>query len=277
MQLLPNHVLEAFKKNGYLRVQLTLAASEAVAAAFEAAYPFFRSPLEEKLRNILPKDGGYRPLGLEYSRSPDMPDQIESFTTNAWTGSHAKGLPTISARLLHAKLIAVSNILESVAEALTRHLEERIRGSSSEKLKGGFRRWSRLQLNYSRPTTVTTPFINELHEDGVFLTLTCVTAPGLEVQTGGGSMMPVITGPTEALAMTGEIAYLLSGGLLRALNHQVRPVANCSERMALVFLGDLDPLLCDPWIENQTNKGVNIGDRVRTSATRYGLHGFTPD
>jgi isopenicillin N synthase-like dioxygenase len=275
MQQLLKQELEPFRTDGYLRIQLSRAAAQVVALALDAGYPFFRTPLEEKLRNVLPKDGGYRPQGIEYSRSPDQPDQIESFTVTAWTSADA--LPTASARKLHARMITVSHTLESVAETLMLRLAESISGRPSERLRGGFRRWSRLQLNYSRPAAVTTSFINELHEDGVLMTVTCVTGPGLEVQSRNGCMIPLVAGPNEALAMTGEIAYLLSGGVLPPLHHQVCAIADCPERMALVFLGDLEPELCDPWIENGINKDVDIGDRVRTSALRYGLQGFTPD
>jgi isopenicillin N synthase-like dioxygenase len=274
-QRIPETALETFQIEGYLRLQLARTTAKAVADAFDAAFTFFHSPLEEKLLNVLPADGGYRPFGIEYSRSPDVPDQIESFTTSYWTRALVDGLSTVSARQLHAKMTIVNDAFESIAEALTVRLENGLRGYSS--LHGGFRRWSRLQLNYSRPSSVKTPFINELHEDGVLMTVTCVTGPGLEVQTQSGSLIPLVTGPTEALAMTGEIAYLLSGGLIPAVFHQVRPVSACTERLAFVFLGDADPGLCDPWIDTDTNKDVDIGGRVRTSATRYGLHGFTPD
>lgn len=276
-QKIPETVLETFRIEGYLRLELACTTAKAVADAFDAAFTFFHSPLDEKLRNMLPADGGYRPFGIEYSRSPDIPDQIESFTTSYWTRSFVDHLPTVSARQLHEKMAIVSDALESIAEALTVRLEAGIRGYSSRTLRGGFQRWSRLQLNYSRPESIKTPFINELHEDGVLITVTSVTGPGLEVQTPNGSVMPLVTGPTEVLAMTGEIAYLLSGGVIPAVYHQVRPIPACTERLAFVFLGDVDPYRCVPWIETSINKGVDIGERVRTSATRYGLHGFTPE
>lgn len=276
-QNIPETVLENFCVEGYLRLELARTTAEAVAEAFDAAFTFFHCPLEDKLLNILPADGGYRPFGIEYSRSPDVPDQIESFTTSYWTHSSVDHLPTASARRLHAKMAIVKDGFESIAEALTIRLEEGIRGHSSQTLRGGFQRWSRSQLNYSRPESVKTPFINELHEDGVLITVTSVTGPGLEVQTPDGSVIPLVTGPAEVLAMTGEIAYLLSGGVIPATYHQVRPIPACTERLAFVFLGDIDPHRCVPWIGNTINKGVDIGERVRTSATRYGLHGFTPD
>jgi isopenicillin N synthase-like dioxygenase len=276
-QNIPETVLETFRIEGYLRLELACTTAKAVADAFDAAFTFFHSPLEEKLLNMLPADGGYRPFGIEYSRSPDVPDQIESFTTSYWTHSLVDRLPTASARQLHARMGTVKDALESIAEALTLRLEEGIRGYSSQTLRGGFQRWSRLQLNYSRPASVKAPFINELHEDGVLMTVTSVTGPGLEVQTQNGSVIPLVTGPTEVLAMTGEIAYLLSGGIIPAVYHQVRPIPAWTERLAFVFLADVDPHLCAPWIETGINKGVDIGERVRTSAKRYGLHGFTPD
>jgi isopenicillin N synthase-like dioxygenase len=74
--------------------------------------------------------------------------------------------------------------------------------------------------------------------------------------------------------MPGEIIWLLSGGRIPPLFHRVNPKPSCEERIALLFFGDINPSACEPWVENEFNRGVDIGRRVLTSVNRFGLKGF---
>src|SRR5258708_30685865 len=42
-----------------------------------------------------------------------------------------------------------------------------------------------------------------------------------------------------------------------------------SERLALLFFGDIDPKVCDPWVMNSVNAGIDIGARVQASVARH--------
>jgi hypothetical protein len=75
--------------------------------------------------------------------------------------------------------------------------------------------------------------------------------------------------------LPGQIASLLSGGMIQPLYHQVIANHNVSERIAYLFFGDIDPQACTPWVTTEQNAGVDIGARVRTSVNRFGLTGFT--
>ncbi len=86
--------------------------------------------------------------------------------------------------------------------------------------------------------------------------------------------MSITTAPNEVLVMPGEIVWLLSGGQIRPLHHRVRREPSCSERLALLFFGDINPRLCRPWVRADVNEGVDIGARVLTNAARFGLDGF---
>jgi isopenicillin N synthase-like dioxygenase len=278
MNLIPQDAVDRLMTEGFLRIPLAKTTSEAVAAVFETAYPFFREPAEEKNLNVLSEDGGYRPLGVEYSLSPDYPDQIETFTVSDRTRAKEDALQTASAQFLHQRMLVAFSALESLAEALTTRLAEVIGNRPYEtKLRGAFRRWSRLQLNYSRPAETKTAFINESHEDGVLITLACATGPGFEVQSASEGFTPITTQTDEVIAMPGEITWLLSGGLIRPLYHRVLPLADQYERLALLFLGDIHPGLCEPWVTNEVNANVDIGERVLRSAARFGLKGFAPE
>lgn len=275
MNLTSDNVFERLRDDGFLQIHLTATARDRVTATFGAAYPFFRAPANEKDSNKLPNDLGYRPIGVEYSQSPERPDPVESFTACGRMRTTAKELLSAGAHNLYERMLATIEILEPIAEALTIQLADTLKGhSSGEKLHGAFRRWSCLQLNYSRPADITTAFIHEPHEDGHLLTIACATGPGLEVQMENGNYMSITTAPDEVLIMPGEIISLLTGGQIKPLYHRVRPESSDPERIALLFFGDIHPQFCEPWIQNDVNANVDIGARVLTNANRFGIEAF---
>jgi isopenicillin N synthase-like dioxygenase len=266
---------EKLRENGFLVIELQHETSEKVAGVFAAGSRFFHLPSDEKAASKLPNDFGYRPIGIEYSNSPDHPDLAESFSMCARMSGTVE-LESSAACFLYQRMLETFDAFESIAEAVTVRLAETLSGNAvGGKLRSGFHRWSRLQLNYSRPLEINEPFINEPHEDGDVLTIACATGPGLELKRVDGDFSPMTTSPTEALLMPGEIAWLLSGGHLQPVWHRVRPQPHATERMALLFFGDLDPQLCEPWVRNKVNASVDISERVLKSVTRFGLQGFS--
>lgn len=276
MKSLSEVEVDKFIIDGVLRIRLDESTEEAIAAVFGAAYHFFRATAEEKAPNKLPEDAGYRPYGIEYSQSPNILDQIESFTASDRTRSMTDLLPVASAQLLHRQMLRAFDVLEDLAETFTIRLAETVSGRAYEKkIRGAMSRWSRLQVNYSRPASTRTGLINEAHEDGVLMSLVCATCPGFEVQTPDGGFALLTTMSGEVIAMAGEITWLISGGRIPPVYHRVRPVGEYPERLSLIFLGDIHPKLCEPWVENEVNANVNIGERVLTSASRFGLQAFS--
>ena len=273
---MPFNALENLTSEGFLLLNISENAQEKIRAIFDAAPLFFQEDFEQKILNRLPEDMGYRPYGIEDSRSPSYPDQVESFSVSAREHTRTWKLHSANAQILLKLMLDAFGIFESSAEAIAKELANALGSrSAAEKLNGAFHRWSRLQINYSRPKDVVPPLINELHEDGDLLTITCVTAPGLEVQIKKRRFKPIIPTPGELLVMPGEIAWLLSGGRVRPLNHRVKTCPQISERMALIFFGDIDPGCCEPWIINEINSNVDIGARVLVSVNRFGLKGFS--
>jgi isopenicillin N synthase-like dioxygenase len=270
-QSIPEDLLKRLKSDGYLLLRLDRAVYQAVTMTFNAAYPFFRAPADEKITSRLPEDCGYRPIGIEYSQSPDRPDLAESFTVCRRGREAAAQLRSPRAKTLYRHmLLTYDAIIIRLADALSSQ-------QAGKRLRGTFRRWSRLQINYSRPAGITEPLINESHEDGNVITIACATGPGFEIQDPGDNYLPVTTLSHEALIFPGEITWLLSGGQIRPLYHRVRPEPRCVERLALLFFGDIAPQSCQPWVRNDMNANVNIGERVRISVTRFGLAGFELD
>lgn len=266
------------QRQGTVSIRLEAAVRDAIGRAFQTAADFFHAPQEQKLHHVLAKECGYRARGIEYSASPDHPDEIESFTSCPRVHPSPDELELPSARALYEQMETVFLHLEEIAEAITIEMATVVsHNSHAERLAGGLHRWSRLQLNYSRPSRTAGANIHDLHEDGNLLTLACATAPGLEVRDGYGNFFAVAPTYEEVLVMPGETAWLLSGGEIQPAWHRVRPDAETDERMALMLFADLNPALCEPWVRTAVNAGIDIGDRVLRTDTRFGLKGLTPE
>lgn len=272
LDCLPENWRESIETSGFLLLKISADVRQSIELVIEAAYRFFRCTAAEKILNTLPEDAGFRPYGVEYSYDPTQPDQVESFTMTA--RHSAASLPSLRAQVLASRMLFLFNQLEELAEILTIQLATAVADHSFPSLNGGFHRWSRLQLNYARPRRVMAPYIHEAHEDGNLLTLACATGPGLELRTGKAEFVQMTVNPGELVVMPGQIAWLLSGGQIRPQYHRVRPHSGSEERIALLFFGDLSPSLCAPWLENEINRGVDIGHCVQTSVNRFGLQGF---
>ena len=241
--------------------------------AFDTASAFFHQSLETKMACSLPQDMGYRPYGVEYSQSPSFPDQIESFSISMRAPIDSSQLNTPQGVDLNEKMMALFKEFEALAEMFALKLAAKFSDTPNHDLTGALHNWSRLQINHCQPKTLSHQLINETHEDGNFLTITCATGPGLEVKAGTG-FIPITTAEGQVLVIAGEIASLLSGGHISPTYHRVVTHSELEERLALVFFTDIDPARCLPWMVNQTNHAIDIGKRVWDSVDRFGLNGF---
>jgi isopenicillin N synthase-like dioxygenase len=270
----PWTALQRLKANGFLTLSTRPRQAQAIRTSVDLARRFFQSSVDDKHASQLPEGCGYRPGGIEYSRSPAQPDAIESFTASIRTRAAARELRLVGAHTLHEALCGAIEELEPSANDLVIQLAAEVSGRSQARLSGMIRRWSCIQVNYARPPTSTQEFINELHEDGHLLTLACATSSGLELMIAGRRAHAITPSENKLVAMPGEIAWLLSGGAIDALHHRVRRDPSIPERLAFLYFCDLDPAFCEPWQLNQVNAGVDIGARVLTNASRFGLRGF---
>ncbi|MDX6404600.1 MAG: hypothetical protein QOH70_2055 [Blastocatellia bacterium] len=264
-------------EDGFLLLNVPRSNQEQLTSVFDAAHHFFRQSKEEKETDRRPKDMGYRPYAGEYSKSPLNPDQVESFSVAA-DAINAAEMHSYSAQVLCERMLTSYDIFESIAEELIIEMANRLTGSSiGASLRGELHRWSRLQLNYSTPSTVDADFINESHEDGALLTIAHAREPGLELETSIGEFLPITNTPNNVLVIPGDIGWLLSGGWVQPMFHRVRPVPNCPERMALLFFGDINPRLCEPWVRNEINENVDVGALVLKNPKRFGLEEWDLD
>jgi len=262
--------VERFVQQGFATADIPQSAADRFREAFQAGAEFFKADSADKMTARLPRDGGYRPFGVEFSASPSRPDEMESFTF-----SHRSVETQIQlfaqAKTLHGAMCALFASIEPMVEELTLRAADRLKGTSGAvDFTGSFKDWSLLQLNYSRPSSTSADFINDLHEDGCLMTVMTVTGPGLELLVANGTFVPMQ--PTDRLLfMSGEILNLLSGGTIPAIHHRVRPVRGLAERMSMLFFADMNPAVCKPWLLTPHNISVDIGRRVLTNSSRFGL------
>ena len=272
---LPPDTTVRLRTQGFLQLVAQDAVLEAVQATFTAAREFFAASEEEKHGCVLPLDCGYRPYGAEYSVTADIPDALESFTVSDRARIHGVAMSSTRGHELYARMDAAFGLMEVLSEALAHQIASDVSGGTAGALcAGAFRRWSRLQLNFARPTATSNDFINELHEDGHFLTIVKSTGSGLEVRTPQGNFISPAVEPHEVLVMPGQIVSLMTAGEIKPLYHRVRKMRGQAERMALLFFADIVPQYCVPWKHSEAYAGIDIGARVLTNSSRFGLRDF---
>ena len=268
-------LLERLIELGQAVIELAPPEAEAIAGVVAAASSFFRLPAVEKAKCRIGPAAGYRPYGIEYSNSPERPDEMETFSATAASASQGSAFPPGSARDLHSRAAATFQLLEPLAEQLVVALAEDLTSRPwKDALRGGLHRWSCLQVNHSHPSEARSEFINEVHEDGHFLTLAYATSEGLELRHGDGDFSKATTTSNQMVVMLGGIASLMTDGRLPPLYHRVRAIRGCTERTAVLFFADLSPELCQPWIVGETNRSVDIGAHIQANPTRFGLQRY---
>jgi isopenicillin N synthase-like dioxygenase len=271
-----NDIVEEFLLNGFVSIKTSGLVHDKLHAVFSAGRAFFNASAEEKLLNQLPLDTGYRPRGLEYSESPDHPDEMESFSVRRRLSDGGTGLYSATAKILYVQMLELVSSFEPLVESFISSVATKLTGAPIEQnFHGAFSNWSLLQMNYSRPADTRGDYINDCHEDGCLMTVTAVTGPGLELQVKDGSFIPMTPTTDELLLMSGEILSLLSGGKIKPTYHRVRPIPGTRERLSLLFFADMHPTLCKPWVLNDTNIDIDIGNRVLENSTRFGLAKWT--
>ena len=111
---IPGNVAAQLKATGHMVLSLPIPAEAVLTDVFAATEDFFRTSFEEKMLSRLPGECGYRPSGIEYSQSPERPDQIESFTVSPRSFAQAVRLKSRRTVELHTRMMAAFDILESV-------------------------------------------------------------------------------------------------------------------------------------------------------------------
>jgi isopenicillin N synthase-like dioxygenase len=275
-EIVSRQQISRLRASGFVLCNVPQVFQDSIKKVYGVARPFFRADLGDKKISILSEEAGYRPFGSEYSNSPVHPDQVESFTVHKRVPDPTRILSPL-ALALWTEMMNIFDVFENLAESVVNQMIMSIANNSPayRNLHGALGGWSRLQLNYSRPSQVRSSFINEVHEDGDLVTFANATGPGLEIRTGDESFLSVTTKSDELVIMPGELAWLLSGGHFNPAFHRVHPNPIETERMALLFFADIDPTLSEPWIHNEINNRIDIKNKILTNVKKFGLKGFS--
>lgn len=249
---------------GYARVSLDPTSREALHHALTECRAFFSEPSAVKAQHSSGDlNFGYRPLGHEYSITPDRPDLNECFTL--WSDR----LDLIPAAdqltyLTHALLTWRGVLVDLVSSVLNMVAE-----SFAALDVPAFAAASYLQINnYPKPTS-DRDLLQDRHEDGHLLTVIHTTRPGLEIlPVGGEQPMPVTTSTDEVLIMPGGVMTDLTDGKIPPLDHQVRN-HGLADRMAIMYF--VNPELTSRLVPWTGDTSVDLRDKVRTRPAAFGL------
>ncbi|MGW4420935.1 2OG-Fe(II) oxygenase family protein [Streptosporangium sp. NPDC004631] len=260
---LDNRANENLLSNGYSSVSLPAGASMVLQSALARSREFFGLPMEAKRRHSSHDlNFGYRPIGIEYSISPDRPDLNECFTLWNDRVDLVPGAESLTA--LMDSLLAWRGLLVPFVTDVITHLA----GTFGDMEPSTFAAASYLQVNFYPESSSARDLLQDRHEDGHLLTVIHTTAPGLEIWLDQDEPLPVSTGENEVLIMAGSVLTALSGGKVAPLDHQVRN-HRLANRIAIMYFVNPDlaaPLR--PWTGEQD---IDLRDLVRNNPSVFGL------
>jgi isopenicillin N synthase-like dioxygenase len=241
---------------GYALVRDETSLMPLVRAAFSEGQGFFDENQEHKLAAASPsKLEGYRPIGTEFSETPEQPDLCESFSVWGWNSAEVEVRAWSTRNRLHGAMTLAlpgfAGITNAVLEALRLRLNRK-----GQKIVAS--EASYLQINHYRPRHFDREFLQETHEDGHVLTIHKATGSGLEY-CAGDHFAPLMTKDNGFLLLPGSLLTLITGGVIPPLFHRVRNDHSSAVRQSLLYF--VNPSLVDetaPWIDNHTNRGVSI-------------------
>jgi 2OG-Fe(II) oxygenase superfamily len=230
------------------------------------AREFFEGPRDARERAACASKTvtGWRPIGVEYSQSPDRPDLNETFCFR---------LSDDDGCLVESALINACRAAQSVLDFVSTQVMTTIAaelGVDVVPVTTNYESW--LQLNWSRPSKVGREFIQEAHEDGHLITLLFADAKGLEVLETDSGWRGVLPTPDNLICFPGECGALLTADAIRPTMHRVVAHADIGTRLSVAYFvnPNLDQTL-NPWVESPRNVGVDLLRWGQLNPARFGL------
>jgi isopenicillin N synthase-like dioxygenase len=262
-------MIPQLEQEGFLRIPVNRALRQTTDRAFALADAFFARPAAEKHPYAHPEwVEGYREQGPEYSQVPERPDLMESFS--AWNRNRSR--PELAAWEtrcpLYGTLREASTLLAEVVRDLFAAMRDYYKPDAPEL---PFYNGTYVQLNHYEPARHRRDLLTDPHEDGHLITLAGANAPGLEIKVNG-AFVPANLSRDEMLLMPGSLLTLMTGGRVRPGYHQVRNSRRTDPRSSLLYFvnPEIDRPLA-PWIENESNHGIDIIARANAAPQQFGL------
>ena len=254
-------------RDGYARVLLDPAQTAVNTRALKVAEEFFAKPVDEKLshQNLESNSNyGYRPIGVEYSATPDRIDLNDSF--NMWSDRldlipGSENIPDLTAALLDWRGLSLDFVSGVLAELARRYGAPKAPAVSAA---------SNVQVNSYFDSTNERDLLQDKHEDGHLLTVIHGTAPGLEIFIDGEASSGM-TDENEIIIMPGSLLTRISGGDIPPLYHQVRNL-NLDHRMAIMYFAN--PELTEPvltWKDAPGQEQEDLREMARLNPLPFGL------
>jgi isopenicillin N synthase-like dioxygenase len=267
-------LVEQFERQGFARVKLDLARFAALEEIRSQSAKFFARSKNEKLPFAAPGCvEGYRDIGPEYSMSADRPDLNESFSVWQRNRGRAEIAAWNSGCPLHAVMTETLDLMAPLIDGLFRAMAKCWGNAKDVATQPAvfFKEASYLQVNHYQPSLHARDLLLDPHDDIHLVTLVTATEPGLEVEVGG-KFLPADLARDEALIFPGLLLKLMTGGRITPLIHQVRNHQVATPRISMMYF--VNPEIThklEPWIRNETNKGIDIVERAINAPKEFGL------
>ena len=126
------------------------------------------------------------------------------------------------------------------------------------------------QVNHYEPVRHRRELLTDPHEDGHLITLASTNAPGLEIKVNG-EFVPANVTPDHFVVMPGSLLSLMTGDRVKPGYHQVRNSRRADPRCSMMYFvnPEIDQPL-RPWIENDSNRGIDIIERANAAPKQFG-------
>jgi isopenicillin N synthase-like dioxygenase len=259
--------VEDIMRDGYARVVLTPSQAEVLVDAYAESEKFFAKPVEEKLNHQNTESNsnyGYRPIGVEYSATPDRIDINDSF--NVWSDRldlipGSDSLDDFTSTLLRWRDLS-ADLVSGVLAGLAHHY--------GVVTPPAFASASNMQVNSYFDSTAERDLLQDKHEDGHMVTVINATARGLEIFIDGAQSSGM-TAPDELIIMPGSLLTRLTGGEVPPMYHQVRNL-NLDNRMAIMYF--VNPELTVPvmtWKDAEGQEPEDLREMARLNPLPFGL------
>ncbi len=259
-------VVDSILATGQARMTLDVDDAALLAAVVGDASAFFARPADAKrLHSGADANFGYRPMGIEYSVTPDRPDVNESFTVWSDRTDLIENHQHVGALLEHT--VAWQTRLAEIVAAILDRFVEVLGGHSAESIR--FARASHVQINSSLGAPPERELLQDCHEDGHLVTVLHANDVGLEAGSER-QLSPVSLRPNEIFVMPGSILTLVSGGRVEPLFHQVRNAGIVGRISVMYFVNPQLDRPVHPWAEHDALT-TDLRPTIRENPTEFGL------
>jgi isopenicillin N synthase-like dioxygenase len=269
----------AFEKNGCCILHLTTETMETVANAIAASSRFFVQPKETKVA-FSDNDTrvGFRLAGIEYSRSPERPDLMESLSYSHKYDRIIQELARNEIEIIWreasiAAFGALDKIFTNLLNALRSYVCPDLRQiykpfPQSFSADGSF-----LQINHYFAELMSRSILQDSHEDGNLITLLLSDTDGLQLSLDEHDYIDCTPPSGCLLAFSGSLMTRLSEGRYPTVFHRVVRYPHIKERRSLMYFAN--PAPDQPLFPWGAGNDEDIARLAAESAERFGLPRLT--